>query len=451
MRPTLRFKLTVLYGSLFLAAGALLLIVNYALVSRGLHAQTDPERARVGVVLRQLEPAEVPMAGPGTLVTPDGRPLGDVLQEYEADLRNDTLHAVLVQSSIALGVMAVAAVGLGWMVAGRALRPLQDVTAAARRLSEANLHERLALQGPRDELKELADTFDGMLERLERAFESQRRFVANASHELRTPLTIQRTLVEVALADSEADERTLREMAVAVEAAIGRSQRLIDSLLVLARSEQEITATEPVDVADAAALAMDHARVEAGGHGISLSADLHPAPMEGTRVLIERLVANLVENAVRHNHSGGWVRIETGTDGDARTAWVRVTNSGPVVAAEQVAGLFEPFRRLGHDRVVSQKGAGLGLSIVRAVAAAHRGRVATAARAEGGLDIIVTLPRRDGVSGSGENQAPVRPEPDGEQSIPWSADYAAPTARRPASVGSGGGAASPTSIPAATR
>ena len=295
-----------------------------------------------------------------------------------------------MQSSLALGLMSLASVGLGWILAGRVLRPIQDMTATARRLSDTNLHERLAMEGPADELKELADTFDDMLGRLEAAFESQRRFVANASHELRTPLAIQRTLVDVALADPDATPEELRTMAGSVRDAVDRSERLIDGLLVLARSQQGVGAIAPVDLADVAAAAVEQAAAEIEAAGLSVRRNLQPAPLTGNRVLLERLAANLVENAVRHNVSGGWMEVTTATTGGQVTLTVR--NGGAPVPSEQVAGLFEPFRRLAPDRVGAGRGHGLGLSIVQAVAVAHRGSVGAEAPESGGLSVTVSLP-----------------------------------------------------------
>jgi signal transduction histidine kinase len=388
-RPTIRLRLTLLYGGLFLAAGAVLLGVNYALVRRGLDDQ--------------IRPVQVELAEPGTAVIegPPGDELlfraapfaedpSDVLNQFQDRIRDRALHELVIQSGLALGLMAVASVGLGWLIAGRVLRPLQHVTATARQLSEANLDRRLDLQGPRDELKELADTFDAMLERLQRAFESQRRFVANASHELRTPLAVQRTLVDVALADPDATNEDLRAMAVSVSEAIDRSEHLIDSLLVLARSEQGLTSTEELDLADVGARAVDQLAAEADRSGVRIERVLGHAPVRGNAVLLERLVANLVQNGVRYNRRGGWVEVTTRAEGGR--AAVEVRNSGPVVPPEEVDGLFEPFRRRGQDRVDSARGVGLGLSIVRAVARAHGGSVKADAPAAGGLSVRVDLP-----------------------------------------------------------
>ena len=287
-QPTIRLRLTLLYGGLFLAAGAVLLTLNYALVRRGLERQTRPIGVTVDGTMSGratfqagtgVTPGNVQFVRPAPqLVTTDGRPIEDVLLAYQAAVSDTALHELVVQSIVALGLMALASVGLGWAVAGRALAPLTRVTATARRLSQDNLHERLALGGPNDELKELADTFDAMLARLESAFESQRRFVANASHELRTPLAIQRTLVDVALADPDTSPDDLRVMAAALRDAVDRSERLIDGLLVLARSEQGNVPREPVDLMAAAALALDQSAAEIAAGGLRVERALARRP-----------------------------------------------------------------------------------------------------------------------------------------------------------------------------
>ncbi len=405
-QPTLRLRLTLIYGALFLVAGAVLLTLNFALVQRGLDRPEGPVGMRIeglaGAVPGEALDFARPAPDPSVIVTADGRRLDQVLADYQAELRDTALHQLVVQSSIALGIVALASVGVGWVVAGRALRPLTRVTATARRLSEANLHERLALDGPDDELKELADTFDAMLGRLEAAFESQRRFVANASHELRTPVSIQRTLVDVALADPDTSPEEFRTMAAAVGDAADRSESLIDGLLVLARSERGDLPQEPVDLDDIVTAALDQVAAETAAAGLRVERDVQPAPTTGSRVLLERLVANLVQNAVRHNQPGGWLRVRTGTDGS--TATMSVANGGPVLDPAQVPALFEPFRRLSAarqpndrpqpaDRVDSARGVGLGLSIVRAVAVAHRGGVRAEPLSSGGLIVKVRLPQ----------------------------------------------------------
>ena len=393
-RPTIRLRLTLVYGGMFLAAGAVLLTLNYDLVQRGLNRQTGPVGIAIDPGLEGPVPGSIdfvrPAPSPGQIVTADGTRLDEVLGAFEVRLRDEALHELLVQSAVALGLMALASVGLGWVLAGRVLRPIQDMTAAARRLSGSNLHERLALEGPADELKELADTFDGMLARLEAAFESQRRFVANASHELRTPLAVQRTLVDVALADPDTSPEELRATAEAVRDAVDRSEHLIDGLLLLARSQQGVGATGPVELAAIAGHTLDQVAEEVRAAGVTVRRDLGPAEVTGNRILLERLTVNLVENAVRHNVRDGWVDITTASEGSRATLTVR--NSGPRIAPEQVPGLFEPFRRLAGDRVDTGRGHGLGLSIVEAVATAHRGSVHAEALAGGGLSVVVSLP-----------------------------------------------------------
>jgi signal transduction histidine kinase len=399
---SIRLKLTLLYGGLFLLAGAGLLTVNYALVRSqftlpfGIRVQGQ---GPIGTELPQITRA----AGGDVLIVQEladgGRfvvraPDPEALETLRRKLKEATLNQLLTQSLVALAVMAVASIGLGWLVAGRVLRPLAAITAAARRLEGSTLHERINLQGPQDELKELADTFDQMLGRLDAAFETQRRFVANASHELRTPLTIARTEVDVALADPGAGAGELRAMAGRVLEANRRSERLIEGLLTLARSERQLRAAEPLDLAMAAADALSVAAPEVDRLGLRVSRVLGAGPVAGDRTLLERLVANLVENAVRHNRPGGWVEVDTGRAGPL--AVVRVANGGPPVSPDEVAALFEPFRRLHPDRTASDQGAGLGLSIVRSVATAHGGTATAKALPDGGLEVRVELPAAAG-------------------------------------------------------
>jgi signal transduction histidine kinase len=401
---SVRLKLTLLYGGVFLLAGAGLLAVNYVLVRSQL---TLPFGVRIED-RQTLPPGAAAADGPGLLIVrsgpgeagdsfiasaPSPEAVQDVRREAEAlrqKLLAATLHQLLAKSGVALGLMALVSVGLGWLVAGRALRPLASITATARRLEGSTLHERINLQGPQDELKELADTFDQMLGRLDAAFETQRRFVANASHELRTPLAIARTEVDVALADPASGPAELRAMAERVLEANQRSEQLIEGLLTLARSERRLAAEEPLDLAMAAADALSVAAAEVQRLGLRVRRVLGAAPVAGDRVLLERLVANLVENAVRHNHPGGWVEVDTGRAGPL--AVVRVANGGPPILPAQVAALFEPFRRLAPDRTASARGAGLGLSIVHSVATAHGGTAEATALAGGGLEVRVQLP-----------------------------------------------------------
>lgn len=382
-RLTIRLRLTVLYGGLFLLGGAILLTITYLLVQDRLAVKEAPGR-QFAVRLADRLPGSL---ADTRVVLPDGRelPIADVPAEYQRRqeaFERETLNSLLQQGGIALGGVAVVALGFGWLMAERALRPVHRITETARRVAGGNLHERIALAGPRDEIKELADTFDSMLERLDHAFDGQRRFVANASHELRTPLTINRTLIEVALG-RPGTSTELRQLGETLLAVNERHERLIDGLLTLARSEQSLTTREPVDLAEIVGHVAD---------GLSfpdLRRSLSPAPAVGDPVLLERLVQNLVQNAVTYNEPDGWVSVTTGVH-DGRSV-VTVSNTGPVVPGYELPGLFEPFRRL-RDRTGSAGGTGLGLSIVRSVAQAHGGEARAVAREGGGLVVTVIFP-----------------------------------------------------------
>ncbi|TVT56823.1 HAMP domain-containing protein [Amycolatopsis rhizosphaerae] len=380
-RPTLRTRLTLIYGGLFLLAGVVLLAVTYLLVSRQL-----PGAAITGaqhVQLEQQDPGSPP-------AVPPPPPNQTFVQDLIQQTRDSALRTLLTQGGIALAVVGAAAVLAGWVVAGRALRPLHRVTETARRIAEApaadrGLHERIGLDGPRDEIKELADTFDVMLTRLDQSFDGQQRFIANASHELRTPLTLNRTLLEVALA-AESVTPEVDQLGTTLLAINARHEQLIEGLLLLARSEREVLDRSYVDLADV----VEHVADQTPTGEVSLRVEAAEAPTTGDPVLLERLAQNLVENGVRHNLAErGWVRVTSGVrDG---LAVVSVSNSGPVVPRYEIPGLFEPFRRFGADRVAPRPGVGLGLSIVRAVARAHGGDVRAEPRDEGGLVVTVTL------------------------------------------------------------
>ena len=372
MRPTIRLKMTALYAGVFFVACALLLSVSYVLVRNNVTGSVD---------LRGLSPADYALH-----------------QAVQREVADDALANLRTQYAIALAALTGLSVLLGWAVAGRVLRPLQRITATAKRVSQDNLDERIALVGPRDELKELADTFDGMLERLSRAFASQRRFVANASHELRTPLSVIRTEVDVTLADPGATNAELRGMAETVREATIATERLIQALLTLARSEGGIVRRDEADLSDGARAALAQIAPEADALDLAVRSDLAAAPVLGDRPLLERLVANLVENAVRHNRTGGAVEVRTATE--AGRSVVEVHNDGPLIAADAVPSLLEPFQRL--DRGARGDGAGLGLSIVRSVAEAHGGSVQLRARPNGGLVVRVSLPAREGAKADTE-------------------------------------------------
>jgi signal transduction histidine kinase len=400
-RWTARLRLTLWYGALFLLAGLVLVATSYLLVRQRLGPSTDHGIAATlcrgsanGVVCTGQAAGQPPPGGSRSVPGPDR---GEVITSGEISALQTTfvsaaMNTFLQTMLLVLGLMALLSLGLGWLVAGRVLRPLQQITATAKRLSERTLYQRIALEGPDDELKELADTFDRMLSRLDAAFDSQRRFTANASHELRTPLAISRTEVDLALSDPDASTAELRAMAERVRDATDRSERLIEGLLTLSRSEQEPRTPEPDDLADAAGQALEHTGRAHGAAGLRVAAELRAAPVEGDPALLERMVANLVENAVRHNQPGGWLDVATGT-GDG-WAFVQVANGGREIPADQVETLFEPFRRLNGRIASAAPGAGLGLSIVRSVARAHGGDAHARALPGGGLEVTVRVPAR---------------------------------------------------------
>jgi len=423
---TFRVRLTLVFAALFLVVGAALLGITYSLVA-GLPVKVPkptPAQQKLALECKQgnVGAGKVPVAGPTPTATPSpapnpspvpfaqcGRAFSAVGAEEAAHQQRDqTLAHLLEYSLIALGAMTLVSGGLGWVMAGRVLRPVSSITAAARRASEQHLGERLALTGPKDELKELADTFDEMLERLDAAFGTQRRFVADASHELRTPLTVMRTAIEVTMAKPARTPEQLETMAAKVARSAAQAEALIEALLTLAASEQAPASPELVDLATAAEDAVDSAAAWAGQLGLRIDTDLAAAPACGNRLLIERMVGNLVDNAVRHNIRGGWVSIRTGTGG--RQARFEIANSGPVIPEELVPALFEPFRRV-EERTSLRDGTGLGLAIVRSISTAHGACVEAHSLPAGGLGILVTLPlaAEDGCEPAGP--APVPGEP----------------------------------------
>ena len=445
----------MLYGGLFLVAGTALLAITYGLVAGGtamtsgkslvITRTTGTERqlptlptSVIGAVANPVKgPAKAgsgqatgqvsgvqaggPVTGPVTvpaggqasvvqLLAYAGR-VGAVFKELTAsqsaqlraqernadaryqELRTSQLDTLLTRSGLALAIMAIASIGLGWLMAGRALRPVRTMSSRARGISERNLHERLALEGPDDELKELGDTFDGLLGRLEAAFESERRFVANASHELRTPITLERALVEVALSDPNPSVESLHETCRRVLTASEQQERLIEALLTLARSQRGLESRAPVDLREVTAEVVR----AVPSNGIEISTELGDASTTGDPAMVERLVANLIQNAVRYNEPDGWVTAWTGVrDGEPT---LEVINAGPVVKPEQVDELVKPFSRLDGTGSVAarnadaRRGLGLGLSIVQAIVDAHGACLTTDPRAEGGLKVAVRFPR----------------------------------------------------------
>jgi len=393
-RRTVRLRLTLVYGALFLVSGAALLAITYVLVARttdvGVFKTND---GGSGVIIGSHPSAgarpQISTQGVGT----PGAPLPDITPEQATHLAAQQhaaqMRQLLLSSGIALAIMAVVSIALGWMIAGRVLRPLRAITASVRDISATNLHERLALRGPDDELKELGGTFNALLTRLDAAFQAQRQFAANASHELRTPLTRQRALAQVALADPDADADTLRVAHERVLVAGVQQERLIDALLVLARGQAGPSGAEQVDLAQIAERVVADRRAEAMSFGLTVRRALSPASTTGDPRLIERLVSNLVDNALRHNVEDG--RLEITTDERSGRSVLVVANTGPDVPASDIDRLLLPFQRLGRDRVGNS--AGLGLSIVQAIADAHGATLSATPRPTGGLRIEVSFVR----------------------------------------------------------
>ncbi|TNC21082.1 sensor histidine kinase [Amycolatopsis alkalitolerans] len=412
-RHTVRLRLTLFYGALFIVSGAALLVITYLLV---VHATN-------GVIFTGQHSSVVVETGHGSAApaTPLAQPHGPgaqppnnapqvspqqaaqlALQQHSAEL-----HQLLLQSGIALAIMTVVSIGLGWIVAGRVLRPLRTITAAVRDISATSLHRRLALSGPRDELTELGETFDGLLARLEASFQAQRRFIANASHELRTPLARQRALAQVALADPDATAESLRTVHHRILAAGAQQERLIDALLTLARGQAGIDRHDHIDLADLARQALATRAAEATTRDIDLRATLRPAPTSGDPRLVERVITNLIDNALQHNRPAGHLNVDT--DSRDGHAMVTVSNTGPRIPADAIDRLFQPFQHLGTDRVGDRLG--LGLSIVQAIASAHHAMITAQPRADGGLTVTVSFPDPIGQVGSNHGST-TRTQPD---------------------------------------
>jgi signal transduction histidine kinase len=350
----LRTRLAVLYASLLLGSGFLLLVVADLPLTTFGRAQAHAAGGR---------------SGPARSLT--------------------NLPEVLAYSAIALAVLAVASVALGWLVADRALRPLRVITSAARAVSASSLNERLSVAGAYEELRELGDTLNGLFARLEAAFASQRHFVANASHELRTPLAAERTVLQVALADPAASAESLRAACQQVLQLGEQQERLIDALLTLAAGQSGLRHRETFDLAEVASRVVTGRQPGADLRGVRVAASLRPAVAAGDPALVMSLVANLVDNAVRHNMPDGQVQVTTGTHGGRPR--LSVSNSGPVVPPGEVGRLLEPFQQLDGERTRHDGGHGLGMAIVAAVASAHGADLAVRARPEGGLDVTVTF------------------------------------------------------------
>jgi signal transduction histidine kinase len=379
LRLTVRARLTVVYTGLFAVCGAIVVAVSYILVAR-LEPQGQGQQAPASFLARcrseQLSPH------------PNDRLVAKCSAYFQLQgakhQRDVTLSHLLQYSLITLGVVIALAAILGWLVAGRALHPVHRITAAARSASEHNLSARVALRGPRDELHALAETFDEMLDRLQVAFESQKRFIANASHELRTPLAVMRATVDVVLDNPDSTPTDLRGMATDIRAEVDRAEHLIGALLILARNERGLTVHDEVDLATVAEDILD--TVALGYHRVH--ATLEPAVISGDPVLVERLVANLVDNAVRYNGAAGDIWISTRTV--AGKSHLNVANTGPLISPPDAERIFQPFQRLNN--LTSHEGVGLGLTIVASIAAVHGGIATARPRHDGGLSITVTIP-----------------------------------------------------------
>jgi signal transduction histidine kinase len=411
-----RTRLTLIYAALFFVAGSALLGLTYGLVAGSLPTRPQAAATVSSRELSHLMHECKPVNGrktkrPAAIPISQLRACKQAAQAYYAGTvaglqaqRQQTLSKLLSFSLVGLAVMTVASGGLGWFMSGRVLRPVRVITATARRASERHLGERLALTGARDELKELADTFDDMLERLDAAFAAQRRFVANASHELRTPLTVMRTAIDVTLAKPSPTARQLTDMAVRVRRSIDRAETMIEALLTLAVSDQGTLSTEFTDLATWAEDAIDTAAHEIERMKLNVEAKLDSAETTGDPQLLERMISNLIGNAVRHNQPGGWIRLRTGSSDAA--VYLEIANSGPFIPDNAVSSLFEPFLRM-EGRAGALDGVGLGLSIARSIATAHRATVTARSQPAGGLDISVVIPR----SPTGEPRPPTGPQP----------------------------------------
>jgi signal transduction histidine kinase len=391
-RRSIRLRLAALLTALFVLLGGALLGVSYALMRSNLAAD---HRKRAEAAAERLGLSDDPNAREAAA---DHRPFVAQMQQVEQELADDALRKLTLQYSAIFAALAVLSGVLGWFVSGRVLRPMSEITATARRVSKESLHERIALEGPDDELKQLADTFDSMLGRLEAGFARERAFVRNASHELRTPLSVIRAEADVSLTDEADDPEALRRALAVVREAGERSERLVDALLALARAERDDHAHTEVDLSEVVRELLDEIDLD----GLRLQLALRPARVLGDRQLLRTMAANLIDNAVRHNAPEGWIDICTETARDE--ARLEISNAGATIAADEAASLTEPFRRLGTAR--TGDGLGLGLSIAASVAQAHTGRLAIDPLDRGGLRVAIALPAAPIGRDSSDGQAP---------------------------------------------
>lgn len=408
-RLPLRARLTLLLAVVFVVGGAVLVALNTSEANRSIaaaSAASAPAAAelqqQLSEILSQANQSQKPKAG--TTPPPDTKPteqeqqqsadlkkkLLEANDEYAAATKTDAIGQLVGKSAVGVAVMVPLAALLAWYLAGRSLRPVRSITAAARRTSADRLSERLALSGPKDEITELATTFDAMMDRLERAFDAQRRFVADASHELRTPIAVAATSIDVVLAKPDRTPQQLEAMAHDVRGALIRVEQLVDSLLALTRSEQLDRAREQVDLAILAEDALDAQGGTIRARELTVDVQLHEARMIGDPALLDRMTRNLVDNAIRHNVDGGHVRVTTVATGSGVA--LTVTNSGAVIPVAAVEQLRKPFHRLGGRARTADHGLGLGLAIADAVCRAHGGRLTLQAIPSGGLEVRVDLP-----------------------------------------------------------
>ena len=373
---TIRLRLTVLYGVVSVLSAAVLLAITIMLAD-GLTPRTTPVPGQAATTSGQQALAQ-------TLAR---------IAQLQAQLRQvDPLHQLLVAAAAALAIMAGTSIALGWVVAGRALRPLRAITTATQQISEEDLHRRLAMPGPRDELTNLADTIDGLLARLQAAFEGQQNFVANASHELRTPLAASRTMLEVALADPAASAAALRSACQDVLTEERHQERLIDALLTLARSQRGLDRRKPLDLGAITTDILRTREPDAASRDVTVSASIASAPVLGDDGLLRQLAANLIDNALRHNVPHGTLSIHVTSDRDHST--LKVANTGPVIAQDEIGRLLQPFQRLSSRRPADDDGLGLGLPIVAAITRAHHATLLVSPGDRGGLNIKASFPAR---------------------------------------------------------
>jgi signal transduction histidine kinase len=394
---SIRLRLTLWYGGVFLALGAVLLVVNYALVDAALPGDRERLREQVaenlGVDPDSFRPERGLRAGGGA----DLLGFAELIDQAGAEVESDLLNDILLRSGVALASIGLISIVVGWFLAGRQLRPIRQVTRAARRISNDNLHERVALAGPHDELRELGDQFDSMLERLEHAFAAQREFAANASHELRTPLTIIGTELEVTLSQSAPSREELAETQRVVRTALQRAEDVIARLLLLAQAEAGVGPYERMDLREQARAALQDRRPEIERIRLRLATSLESAPLRGDPHLLPRLVDNLIANAINHNVPDGTIDVRTESKADGVA--LQVENTGTLIPADRVAGLFDRFARLDPSRSRATGGVGLGLAIVRSIAHAHGGQVSAQPRPGGGLIVDVLLPAQSHAAG----------------------------------------------------